>query len=149
MAVAPLNIKLDDLGTPDNNTDLNATTDRHGLLKMLGGGTANFLRADGSWASPGAGGTTRKIGVIKTSGSVAGGFTGVQNWVGTGPYTASILHGYTLNGTYPVDVSYSYYNKDANNYYIKAYVAEEANISASKLRVTMPNSADLYVFALQ
>ena len=44
-------IKLDDLATPDDNTDLDATTGRHGLLPKLGGGTSNFLRADGSWAS--------------------------------------------------------------------------------------------------
>ena len=54
-------IKLDDLATPDDNTDLDATTGRHGLLPKLGGGTSNFLRADGSWASPsgGAAGTDR------------------------------------------------------------------------------------------
>jgi len=52
-------IKLDDLDTPDDNTDLDATTGRHGLLKKLGGGTINFLRADGSWAAP-AGGTPTK-----------------------------------------------------------------------------------------
>lgn len=51
-AVIPGGIKLDDLATPDNNTDLNATTGRHGLLLALGGGTTNFLRADGSWAEP-------------------------------------------------------------------------------------------------
>lgn len=45
-------IKLDDLETPDDNTDLDATTGRHGLLPKLGGGTSNFLRADGSWAAP-------------------------------------------------------------------------------------------------
>ena len=28
----------------------------HGLLPKLGGGTANFLRADGTWAAPGSGG---------------------------------------------------------------------------------------------
>jgi hypothetical protein len=48
-------IKLDDLATPDDNTDLNATTDRHGLLLKLGGGTTNFLRADGTWAAPAGG----------------------------------------------------------------------------------------------
>jgi len=47
-------IKLDDLATPDDNTDLNATTSQHGLLPKLGGGTTNFLRADGTWAAPGA-----------------------------------------------------------------------------------------------
>jgi hypothetical protein len=49
-------IKLDDLDTPDDNTDLDASTTRHGLLKKLGGGTSNFLRADGTWASPATGG---------------------------------------------------------------------------------------------
>ena len=44
--------KLDDFGTPDDNTDLNASTEKHGLLMKLGGGTTNFLRADGTWASP-------------------------------------------------------------------------------------------------
>lgn len=48
--------KLDDFGTPDDNTDLNASTGRHGLLLKLGGGTANFLRADGTWATPAGGG---------------------------------------------------------------------------------------------
>lgn len=45
-------IKLDDLAAPDDNTDLNATTGAHGLLPKLGGGTTNFLRADGTWAAP-------------------------------------------------------------------------------------------------
>ncbi len=49
-------IKLDDLATPDDNTDLDATTGRHGLLPKLGGGTTNFLRADGTWAAPPGGG---------------------------------------------------------------------------------------------
>jgi len=51
-------IKLDDLVTPDDNTDLDATTGRHGLLPKLGGGTTNFLRADGTWAAPTAQGST-------------------------------------------------------------------------------------------
>lgn len=45
-------IKLDDLAAPDDNTDLDATISAHGLLKKLGGGTTNFLRADGAWAAP-------------------------------------------------------------------------------------------------
>lgn len=50
-------IKLDDLATPDDNTNLDSTTGQHGLLPKLGGGTTNFLRADGTWATPpGAGG---------------------------------------------------------------------------------------------
>jgi hypothetical protein len=48
-------IKLDDLAAPDDNTDLDATTGHHGLLPKLGGGTTNFLRADGTWAAAGGG----------------------------------------------------------------------------------------------
>ncbi len=45
-------IKLDDLSDPDDNTDLNASTSKHGLLPKLGGGSTDFLRADGSWEAP-------------------------------------------------------------------------------------------------
>ena len=54
-------IKLDELATPDDNTNLNATTSRHGLLLKLGGGTTNFLRADGSWAAPPSGGSVAAL----------------------------------------------------------------------------------------
>lgn len=43
-------IKLDDLATPDDNTDLNASTTRHGLLPKLSGNAAQSLRGDGTWA---------------------------------------------------------------------------------------------------
>ena len=49
-------IKLDDFATPDDNTDLDASLTEHGLLLKLGGGTTNFLRADGTWAAPAGGG---------------------------------------------------------------------------------------------
>ena len=48
-------IKLDELAAPTDITTLNATTALHGLLPKLGGGTTNFLRADGTWAAPGGG----------------------------------------------------------------------------------------------
>lgn len=38
--------------TSTDITTLNATTDKHGFLPKLGGGTANYLRADGTWATP-------------------------------------------------------------------------------------------------
>ena len=49
-------IKLDDLAAPDDNTDLNASTTKHGLLPKLPGGSTNFLREDGTWAAPAGGG---------------------------------------------------------------------------------------------
>jgi hypothetical protein len=59
-------IKLDDLALPDDNTDLNANTTRHGLCPKFPGGTSNFLREDGSFANPSAsstppGGTPGKV----------------------------------------------------------------------------------------
>ena len=46
-------VKLDDFATPDDNTDLDATTVQHGLLPKLAGGTVKYLRADGTWVEPG------------------------------------------------------------------------------------------------
>lgn len=55
-------IKLDDLGTPDDNTDLDVSTSRHGLCPKLDGVTTHFLRSDGAQAVPvgaaGIGGAT-------------------------------------------------------------------------------------------
>lgn len=48
-------IKLDDLGTPDDNTDLDATTSYHGLLPKLSGDSATFLNGLGSFATPSVG----------------------------------------------------------------------------------------------
>ena len=48
-------IKLDELAAPTDVTTLNADTSKHGLLPKLGGGTSNFLRADGTWAAPAGG----------------------------------------------------------------------------------------------
>lgn len=44
-------IKLDDLSAPDDNTDLDASTLKHGLLLKLDGSTTKYLRADGTWQS--------------------------------------------------------------------------------------------------
>lgn len=53
--LAPVTQHAIDSGTYHTSTDittLNATTSKHGFLKKLGGGTTNFLRADGAWAAP-------------------------------------------------------------------------------------------------
>lgn len=51
-------IKLDELAAPTDITTLNADLTKHGLLPKLGGGTTNYLRADGTWATPPGGGGT-------------------------------------------------------------------------------------------
>ncbi len=49
-------VKLDDFATPDDNTDLNASTTRHGLLKKLDNVATNFLNGQGNFAVPAGGG---------------------------------------------------------------------------------------------
>lgn len=55
-AKATTSTKLDDFATPDDNTDLNASNARHGLLRKLDDDTTHFLRGDGAWAIPAGGG---------------------------------------------------------------------------------------------
>ena len=69
-AVLPAGIKLDDLGAPDDNTDLDASTVKHGLMKKYPGGTTNYLRADGTFAAP-PGGTDANAVHVNASGEIA------------------------------------------------------------------------------
>jgi hypothetical protein len=55
VVTAAQTIKLDDFAAPDDNTDLDVSTSKHGLMKKLPGGTANFYRADGNFAAPAGG----------------------------------------------------------------------------------------------
>ena len=68
--IAQSTLLLDDFGTPENNADLNATTGHHGLLPTLGGGTTNYLRADGNWAEPS--GTGSGLPVVDTTSIATG-----------------------------------------------------------------------------
>lgn len=52
---APTTPKLDDLAAPDDNTDLNASTSAHGLLKKLDNNSAHFLDGQGNWSTPAGG----------------------------------------------------------------------------------------------
>ncbi|MDP6584406.1 MAG: hypothetical protein QF535_07100, partial [Anaerolineales bacterium] len=49
--------KLDDLDSPDDNTDLDFSTSAHGLVPK-GTNTGNFLKDDGTWAAAGTALTT-------------------------------------------------------------------------------------------
>jgi hypothetical protein len=47
---------------------------RHGLLPKLGGGTTNYLRADGTWAQPaGGGGGGAESGLVIAEATALGG----------------------------------------------------------------------------
>lgn len=49
-------IKLDDLAAPDDNTDLNVSTSKHGLAPKAPNDTTKFLRGDGTWQPVTSGG---------------------------------------------------------------------------------------------
>src|SRR6187431_1069248 len=51
----------DDLDVSADNTTADATTGHHGLLPKLGGGSSNFLRADGTWAAPSGSGAPASV----------------------------------------------------------------------------------------
>jgi len=53
--------KLDDLAAPDDNTDLNATDGRHGLLPKLSWVATQFLNGQGGWTVPAGGGGAAPI----------------------------------------------------------------------------------------
>jgi hypothetical protein len=44
--------KLDDLATPDDNTDLNVSTSAHGLVPKAPNDVLKFLRGDATWDTP-------------------------------------------------------------------------------------------------
>lgn len=72
--------KLDDFAAPDDNTDLDASNARHGLLKKLIDDTTKFLRSDGGWQVPAGAALSSKIiastrSMTAASGDVA--YTGV------------------------------------------------------------------------
>jgi hypothetical protein len=54
-------VRIDELKIGTDVTTLDASLSEHGLLKKLGGGTTNFLRADGTWSAPPGGTDTNAI----------------------------------------------------------------------------------------
>jgi hypothetical protein len=96
-------IKLDDLAVTDDNTDLNATTSAHGLLNKLGGGTTNFLRADGAWAAPGAGGDMTKAVYDTDADNIVDKAEAVDDGAGNATTAAQVKEAYTKRAVYDAD----------------------------------------------
>jgi len=63
-------IKLDDLATPDDNTDLDATSSRHGLLPKLNNDGYYYLDGTGNWTIPGVPLSAAANGVVRWNTSV-------------------------------------------------------------------------------
>ena len=93
-------IKLDDFAAPDDNTDLNATTARHGLLPKLANNTVQFMRADGNWAIPNGGFTT----TATAAGTTILTATSTQTQIFTGSTTQTV----TLPVTSTLELGFFY-----------------------------------------
>jgi hypothetical protein len=101
-------IKLDDLATPDNNTDLNATITEHGLLPILDDDATHFLDGAGAWSTPdhgsigGLGDVADHAGYLAIDGSRAL----TANWdAGSYKITAATLESDIATGTAPLTVA--------------------------------------------
>lgn len=79
-------LKLDDLAATDDNTDLDFSTTKHGLVPK-GTNTGNFLKDDGTWAA--AGGALKSTIVTGTRTAAAG--TGDQAITGAGFTPTTLL----------------------------------------------------------
>jgi hypothetical protein len=76
--MATLTIKGNNTGGTANALDLTVaqvnailpvfTSALNGLVPLSGGGTTNFLRADGTWTTPGGGGTVTSVSVVTANG---------------------------------------------------------------------------------
>ena len=68
VASATHNHKLDDLTAPDDNTDLNASTAKHGLLRKLDNDSSHYLDGQGNWTTPaGGGGGSSDLSMVASS----------------------------------------------------------------------------------
>jgi len=64
--------KLDDLTAPDDNTDLNASTSKHGLMmKYPNTASGKYLKEDGTWAVPPGGSAVTAFVAVAASDSTA------------------------------------------------------------------------------
>lgn len=88
----PGNGAIDTLGAATDNTNLDASTSQHGLMQKYPGGTANFLRADGTFASPTASGNG-----IGFKNRFANGRYELDQRKAGGTYTFTAASGYTMD----------------------------------------------------
>lgn len=93
-------IKLDDLAAPDDNTDLNASTLAHGLVKKLSGSAADFYNGAGNWAVPSGVSDGDKGDItVSSSGTVYTIDNGVVTFAKMQAISADVLLGNDSSGT--------------------------------------------------
>lgn len=110
-------IKLDELGSPDDNTNLDASITKHGLMQRYPNNTTTFLRGDGNFASIASAGLVRiydrsfsDVDVVSTSSK-------------TTIYTLTVLaNDMGTNGILEVELLLSYLNNTGSSRDLELWV---------------------------
>jgi len=100
--------KLDDLDSPDDNTDLDFSTSAHGLVPKCTD-TGNFLKGDGTWAAAGGGFNSVQTFTSSTTWSRPSGVTKVNVFVvggGGGGGGANTAYGGACGGGGGTSIKY-------------------------------------------
>ncbi len=100
-AIASAALKLDDHATPDDNTDLDFDTSRHGLTPK-GTDVGNFLKDDGTWAAPTVAGVLKADGSVDIQNSIYEAATELTIVAGTVARTQAV-HTIDTQGDAPTD----------------------------------------------
>jgi hypothetical protein len=125
-------IKLDDLAAPDDNTDLNASTSAHGLLKKLPNVATQYLDGTGAFSTPASGGGLFSgyalLRDVKAAGTDGGTFT-------SGAFRTRDLNTESFDVGGIVSISSNQFTLQAGTYYIVARLpAVAVDHHGSKLR---------------
>ena len=103
------NVKLDDLGSPDDNTDLDVSTSAHGLCPKAPNDANQYLDGTGSWAEL----PTSEGSALTDLDTDATASTSVAKWGFYLPYAMTLTEVYASAGTAPtgsamiIDVHYN------------------------------------------
>lgn len=141
-------LAIDTLAAASDNTNLDATTSAHGLCPKLGGGTADFLRADGSWATPPGGGGGGGAGWVYVTDAATQGAGTVTNkvWQDSGN---TVLQSFTSSSAnLRLSIRASYPKVEVNT--TSATLARDAGggFYAGNVDITVASSGDIDVKVL-
>lgn len=91
-------VKIDDLATPDDVTDLDFSTSLHGLVPK-GTNVGHFLKDDGSWAAPTIGGCTQGARVYRSTNQDVANETSVKVNFDSERYDTDSIHSTVSNNS--------------------------------------------------
>ncbi len=125
--------------TSSDITVLNATTSKHGFLRKLGGGTTNYLRADGTWAAPSGTGPAARMNWTN------GGSNRIGTYVDADTINAEAnltFNGTDLTVTGDIHANYGEFgvSQDADGVYVKSINTNTGTSAAARIKIQSYNN---------